>query len=307
MIVNKEQITTYFKELQDDICRQLEDFDGIGVFKEDPWTRMEGGGGRSRVMEGRHIEKGGVNFSAVYGPMPEKITKALSIEKGDFYATGVSIVLHPKNPWVPIIHMNVRYFEMDNGQWWFGGGIDLTPHYIDHEDARFFHDSLKQVCDQFAPNYYPDFKKWADEYFYIKHRDETRGIGGIFFDRLSLQNGFDKKDRFEFVKAVGESFCPIYLHLANKSKLKSFKDKEKRWQMLRRGRYVEFNLVWDRGTKFGLDTGGRTESILMSLPPVANWQYNYQPKEGSKEADTQTLLKKDLDWINVSKANYTVS
>lgn len=296
-MVDKQEITSFFQALQDDICSQLENADGIGKFIEDKWERNGGGGGRSRVIEGQHIEKGGVNFSAVHGKLPEKISAALKIESADFFATGVSIVLHPKNPLVPIIHMNVRYFEMSTGRWWFGGGIDVTPHYVDEADAKFFHQYLKNVCDNHHADYYPDFKKWADEYFFIRHRNETRGIGGIFFDRLSSQDGFEKNQRFDFVKDVGNAFCPIYLELLNKSKNKTYTDEQKSWQFLRRGRYVEFNLVWDKGTKFGLDTNGRTESILMSLPPMANWKYNHQPEEGSEEAKTLSLLKQGIDWV----------
>lgn len=296
-MIEKKDITDFFKSLQDDICRQLEGADGIGKFQQDLWEREGGGGGRSRVIEGQYIEKGGVNFSAVHGNLPEKISSALKITAGDFFATGVSIVLHPRNPHVPIIHMNVRYFEMSNGNWWFGGGIDVTPHYVVKEDAQFFHQYLKTICDKHHHSYYPEFKKWADDYFFIKHRKETRGIGGIFFDRLSSKDGFEKEARFEFVKDVGNSFCPIYLELFNRNNNKTITEEEKEWQFLRRGRYVEFNLVWDRGTKFGLDTNGRTESILMSMPPMANWKYNHQPKEGSREHETLGLLKKGIDWV----------
>lgn len=295
--ITKESIGEYFRTLQDSICAQLEAGDGTGKFKEDKWQREGGGGGRSRVIEGQQIEKGGVNFSAVHGLMPEKISKALGLSQADFYATGVSIVLHPRNPHVPIIHMNVRYFEMSAGTWWFGGGIDLTPHYIIPEDAQYFHQELKTVCDKHHKDFYPEFKKWADDYFYLKHRAETRGIGGIFFDRLSVDRPLDKAQLFEFVKDVGEAFAPLYVHFINKHKSESFTEQERHWQLLRRGRYVEFNLVWDKGTKFGLDTNGRTESILMSMPPDARWVYNYQIKEGSKEAATLNYLKKDIDWL----------
>ena len=294
--VHKEEIIKYFKSLQDSICNSLQEADGGGEFKEDVWDRPGGGGGRSRVIEGKVIEKGGVNFSAVHGKMPEKISQKLGLNAGEFLATGVSIVLHPHNPKMPIIHMNVRYFEMSNGTWWFGGGIDLTPHYIVEEEARFFHLQLKQVCDKHHADYYPKFKRWADDYFYLKHRKETRGVGGIFFDRLSEQDGFTKEQRFDFVKDVGGAFAPIYTQFMLSNKDLSFTEDEKRWQMLRRGRYVEFNLVWDKGTKFGLDTDGRTESILMSMPPVANWVYNYEAAAGSEEAKTLSLLKKDIDW-----------
>lgn len=296
--MSKTEITEYFKSLQDSICQQLEAGDGEGKFQEDLWERPGGGGGRTRVIQGQHIEKGGVNFSAVHGTLNEQAGKALGIAPGDFYATGVSIVLHPKNPHVPIIHMNVRYFEMNDEVWWFGGGIDLTPHYIIEEDARYFHQQLKQVCDQHAPEYYPKFKEWADNYFYLRHRKETRGVGGIFFDRLVQTETFSKSDRFNFVKAVGETFAPTYLRFLKNNADKPFSPEEKAWQMLRRGRYVEFNLVWDRGTKFGLETDGRTESILMSLPPIANWEYNHQVEVGSREEQTLGLLKKGVDWVD---------
>ncbi len=298
----KTAITHYFQQLQDDICRQLEAGDGSGRFREDHWTRPEGGGGRSRVIEGAHIEKGGVNFSAVHGPMPERIVRALNVEPGDFYATGVSIVLHPRNPHVPIIHMNVRYFEMSPGLWWFGGGIDLTPHYVDPAEARLFHGQLKTVCDRYDAAYYPRFKKWADDYFYLRHRGETRGVGGIFFDRLGASEEHSRQGRFEFVRAVGEAFCPVYLPLLRQNKDRPYGEAETAWQRLRRGRYVEFNLIWDKGTRFGLDTDGRTESILMSLPPLAAWEYDHRPAAGSREAETLRWLRKDVDWLSESLA-----
>jgi len=297
-----EEIIHWFKGLQDSICNALEESDGKGKFKEDNWKRAGGGGGRTRVIaEGNVIEKGGVNFSAVHGEMPEKISKALKVPVGQFLATGVSIVLHPYNPMVPIIHMNVRYFEVngENGEQthWFGGGIDLTPHYINDDDARYFHQQLKTACDQHDTTYYPKFKTWADDYFYLKHRQETRGVGGIFFDRLSANDTHTFEERWAFVQAVGNAFAPIYTHFMQKNKNLPFTEENKNWQMLRRGRYVEFNLVWDKGTKFGLDTNGRTESILMSLPPMANWAYNHIPQPNSPEAVTLTKLKKGIDWV----------
>ncbi len=298
-MVSKEIIQSDFQDIQDSICRGLENMDGHGRFAEDQWTRDEGGGGKSRVIsQGAVIEKGGVNFSAVHGPTPEKILKALGLQNADFFATGVSIVLHPSNPFVPIIHMNIRYFEMSDGTFWFGGGIDLTPHYVNIPDARFFHEQLSDICNDFNPGYYARFKSWADDYFFVSHRKETRGIGGIFFDRLSAEDTEEKLQLFEFVKAVGNSFVPIYSELVRRNKEKPFDDRHKDWQYLRRGRYVEFNLVHDKGTKFGLDTGGRTESILMSMPPTANWTYNHQPDEGSPEAQTLSLLRKGIDWLN---------
>ncbi|HKK74779.1 MAG TPA: oxygen-dependent coproporphyrinogen oxidase [Saprospiraceae bacterium] len=298
-MIDKDEIIQYFQGLQDSICHQLEKADGGGIFREDHWERPGGGGGRSRVIQGKRIEKGGVNFSAVHGTLNEKAGKALGIAPGDFMATGVSIVLHPFNPHVPIIHMNVRYFEMSEEVWWFGGGIDLTPHFVVPAEAAWFHRQLKQVCDAHDSAYYSEFKKWADDYFYLRHRKETRGVGGIFFDRLSQNKQHDKAQRFAFVKQVGEAFAPIYAHFLNKKADLPFSTKEKAWQALRRGRYVEFNLVWDRGTKFGLETDGRTESILMSMPPMAQWAYDHQPEPNSEEARTLGLLKKDIDWLSL--------
>jgi coproporphyrinogen III oxidase len=299
-MLTKEEIHDWLKSLQHDICRQFEETDGKGKFISDVWERPGGGGGNSRVIaNGNIIEKGGVNFSAVWGKTPEPTLKSLGLPPGehpDFFATGVSIVMHPQNPMVPIIHMNVRYFEMSNGTWWFGGGIDLTPHYVDESDAQYFHRQLRAACDQHHPSFYNEFKKWADDYFFIKHRNETRGVGGIFFDYLKDDKDFTKASRFEFLKRIGSAFAPIYTHLMQKNHMLPYTEKEKQWQYLRRGRYVEFNLVWDRGTKFGLETDGRTESILMSLPPQANWVYNYQPEEKSAEAKTLSFLKKGIDW-----------
>lgn len=296
--ITKESITAWFQGLQDSICESLEQLDGQSKFQEDVWERNEGGGGRSRVIkEGDLIEKGGVNFSAVSGPTPEKILQALNLSKADFFATGVSIVLHPLNPWVPIIHMNVRYFEMSNDIWWFGGGIDLTPHYVINDKARNFHQHLKRTCDKHDESFYLKFKKWADDYFFVKHRDETRGIGGIFFDRLSDEEGRSKSDQWNFVKDVGETFIPAYKDAAINLRSKKWDEKDKNWQKIRRGRYVEFNLVHDKGTKFGLDTNGRTESILMSLPPEANWEYDHQP-ETPQQKETLEALKKGIDWVN---------
>ena len=297
----KDSIRDWFSSLQQDICSQLEAADGTGKFISDVWERPGGGGGVSRVItDGKILEKGGVNFSAVWGPAPEHVLRSLKLPADDsleFFATGVSIVLHPHNPMVPIIHMNTRYFEMSNGMWWFGGGIDLTPHYVDEADARYFHHQLKSVCDQHHPSYYPEFKKWADDYFYIKHRQETRGIGGIFFDYLKDNEDFTKASRFEFIRAVGSAFAPLYIYYMQNNHSKPYSARQKEWQYLRRGRYVEFNLVWDRGTKFGLDTDGRTESILMSLPPQARWEYNHHPASDSPEQHTLDLLKKDIHWI----------
>jgi coproporphyrinogen III oxidase len=269
------------------------------TFHKDLWDRPEGGGGLSRVLqEGGVIEKGGVNFSAVHGQLPDNILHALKVNDPNFFATGVSIVIHPHNPWVPIIHMNIRYFELEDGTYWFGGGIDLTPHYVNQEQASFFHTQLKNTCDAFHPEFYTKYKQWADDYFYIKHRQETRGIGGIFFDRLNENSSqLNKTQIFDFVCAVGRTFAPTYVHLMNLNKNKTFTPEHKQWQHLRRGRYVEFNLVYDKGTKFGLDTNGRIESILMSLPKTAQWFYDYKPETHSEEQKTLDALKKGIDWI----------
>lgn len=296
----KAEVEAWFRGFQDSLCQALEACDGGAFFREDLWQHHHQGGGRSRVIEnGSVLEKGGVNFSAVSGHLPEKAAAALLLPDTEFFATGVSVVLHPQNPMVPITHMNVRYFEAGNGMSWFGGGIDLTPIYVDVPQAAGFHRSLKEVCDAHHPAYYPEFKTWADNYFYIPHRDETRGVGGIFFDRLQETGEISMSDRFAFVKSLASVFAPVYTGLMQQNRDQPFTEKEKQWQYLRRGRYVEFNLVNDRGTKFGLETNGRTESILMSLPPQASWIYNFQTEPGSPEAITLEYLKKDIDWINL--------
>ncbi|MGY4536581.1 coproporphyrinogen III oxidase [Mucilaginibacter sp. UYNi724] len=304
-MITKEQIAADYKEIQDEICAALEATDGLAKFEEELWEREGGGGGRTRVIQNGNIfEKGGVNFSAVYGQLPDTVKKALNVVQDDFFATGISIVIHPNHPWVPIIHMNIRYFEMPSSfnnstppVRWFGGGIDLTPHYVVEDDARFFHQQLKDICDQFNADFYERFKTWADNYFYIKHRDETRGIGGIFYDRLTATDDITWETVFEFSKALGRSFIPTYTELVNRSRDKEFTPDHQQWQYQRRSRYTEFNLVYDAGTKFGLETNGRIESILMSLPPTAKWVYNYQAQPGSDEENTLSLLKKGINWV----------
>ena len=288
--------------MQDNICSALEGADGGAKFAEDNWIREEGGGGRSRVIRnGNVLEKGGVMFSAVHGEPPKFLFSekehSVSNSGTQFYATGVSIVLHPANPMVPIIHMNVRYFEMNNGVKWLGGGIDLTPHYVNEADAGFFHGGMKKVCDKHNVNYYSKFKKWADDYFFITHRNETRGVGGIFFDRLNSDDEMSFEKNLAFWKDVGAAFAPIYVELIKRNKDKAYTEKNKEWQLLRRGRYVEFNLVYDKGTKFGLESHGRIESILVSLPAHASWEYNFKPESGSEEEKTLSCLKKGIDWI----------
>lgn len=295
----KDQVASAYQHIQESICKGLVATDGKAKFEEELWQRDGGGGGRTRIMQGGNvIEKGGVNFSAVHGKLPEAIKKAFKVDNDEFFATGVSIVMHPENPFVPIVHMNIRYFEMDEQTRWFGGGIDLTPHYVIPTDARYFHHCLKQTCDGFDPSFYAKFKSNADDYFFIKHRDETRGIGGIFYDRLKPENtGLTFEQLLDFSLAVGNTFLPAYTELIDRNRDKSYTEQEKEWQYLRRSRYAEFNLVYDAGTKFGLETNGRIESILMSLPPTAKWHYNPHILPNSEEENTLKLLKKGVDWV----------
>lgn len=299
-MISALDVSEWFRKLQIEISGELEKIDGSEKFLEDEWFRPGGGGGFSKILKGGTvIEKGGVNFSSVHGESPEFLKKSYSSDqnnKDHFFATGVSIVIHPVNPEVPIIHMNIRYFEMGNKKW-FGGGIDLTPHYIRIEDAVFFHTELKKMCDKHNPGYYEEFKKEADDYFFIPHRNETRGIGGIFFDRMGESSSESFDNIFEFIKSTGLIFIPIYGELIKRNKDIAFDENKKKWQSLRRGRYVEFNLVYDKGTRFGLETNGRTESILMSLPPMATWEYDYKPETGSREESTLLMLKKGIVWI----------
>ncbi len=295
----REEVAAAYRQIQDRICEGLAQADGKAKFEEELWEREGGGGGRTRVMQnGNVIEKGGVNFSAVHGKLPEAVKKAFMVESDDFFATGVSIVMHPENPFVPIIHMNIRYFEMNDQTRWFGGGIDLTPHYVIPTDARFFHHRLKQTCDEFDNTFYPKFKATADDYFFIQHREETRGVGGIFYDRLKPENtNLDFNQILDFSLAIGNTFLPVYTELIDRNRDQNYTEAHKEWQYLRRSRYAEFNLVYDAGTKFGLETNGRIESILMSLPPTAKWNYNPQILPNSEEQITQDFLKKGIDWV----------
>ncbi|XP_076135093.1 oxygen-dependent coproporphyrinogen-III oxidase, mitochondrial [Alosa pseudoharengus] len=295
-------------ETQAAFCKALEQVDG-GSFKVDRWQRKEGGGGISCVLQDSKVfEKAGVNVSVVYGNLPEEAAKQMRSRgkvlkakdgKLPFCAMGVSSVIHPKNPHIPTVHFNYRYFEIEEAdgtkQWWFGGGTDLTPMYLNQEDAVHFHSTLKEACDKHHPQYYSDFKKWCDRYFFINHRNERRGIGGIFFDDLDSPN---QEEVFAFVKSCARSVVPCYLPIVRKHVNDSFSPEEKAWQQLRRGRYVEFNLVYDRGTKFGLATpGSRIESILMSLPLTARWEYMHEPVKGTKEAELMEVLRQPKDWI----------
>lgn len=295
---DSDNIVSSFKELQDRICNRLEQIDGKEKFKEDLWEREEGGGGRTRIIkDGSVIEKGGVNFSLVHGPVTELMKRNTEIDADDFLATGVSIVLHPNSPHVPIIHMNVRYFELSSGKYWFGGGIDLTPHYIVPSQAKEFHRGLKDVCDKYHADFYTKFKVWADNYFFIPHRNETRGVGGIFFDHMDESSGLSKEQILSFCVDLGDLFYNLYAYQVECGKNVEVLPEHKDWMMTRRGRYVEFNLVNDRGTKFGLVSGGRTESILMSLPPLASWEYQKEISAGSAEEFTLNHLKKEIDWL----------
>lgn len=294
-------VKTYLLDLQDRICTVLEKEDGKQQFIEDAWERPEGGGGRSRVLTGGAVfEQAGVNFSHVFGQTlpasatahrPELIGRA-------WQAVGVSLVIHPRNPYVPTSHANVRFFIAEKADaepvWWFGGGFDLTPYYPFEEDAVHWHRSAKAACDPFGPDYYARFKKWCDEYFYLKHRDETRGVGGLFFDDFN-EGGFESA--FGFMRSVGDHYLHAYLPVVQKRRATPFGERERDFQLYRRGRYVEFNLVYDRGTLFGLQSGGRTESILMSLPPLVKWRYNWRPQPGTSEAELYEKFLKARDWL----------
>ena len=298
---DKLAVKAYLLDLQDRICAALADEDGGGKFIEDAWVRAEGGGGRSRVLaEGAVIEKGGVNFSHVHGTqMPASATAHRPELAGRaFEAMGVSLVIHPRNPYVPTSHANVRFFiaEKEGAEpvWWFGGGYDLTPYYGNEDDCRHWHRTAQQACAPFGDEVYPRFKQWCDDYFFLKHRNEARGIGGLFFDDYN-KGGFEQS--FALMRAVGDSYIPAYQPILAQRKHQAYGDRERHFQLYRRGRYVEFNLVYDRGTLFGLQTGGRTESILMSLPPLVRWEYNWQPADGSAEAELYEKFLPARAWI----------
>lgn len=299
----KEQFLEYIHTLQDTICTALETVDGQAIFKEDLWDRPEGGGGRTRVIEnGAVFEKGGVNISAVHGELPEALRTQFKVDEANFFACGLSLVIHPKNPFIPTVHANWRYFEMYDKKGnivtqWFGGGQDLTPYYLFEEDATHFHTVCKTACDKHHKTFYPKFKETCDNYFWNKHRNEARGVGGLFFDYLKTTEAFTMQDRYNFVTEVGNSFLDSYLPIVKKRKDTSYKQHHKDWQEVRRGRYVEFNLVHDRGTLFGLKTNGRIESILMSLPPTVQWKYNHHPEKGSEEEKLISVLQTPKNWI----------
>lgn len=298
----KDKFYAYICDLQDRITGALETEDGKAAFREDLWERPGGGGGRTRVIEdGDVFEKGGVNISAVHGTLPESMQKYFGVGPSEFYACGLSLVLHPRSPMVPTVHANWRYFELygPDGQvadQWFGGGQDLTPYYLFEEDARHFHQVCKRACDAHHPDFYTEYKEKCDVYFWNHHRGEARGVGGLFFDYLRPRKGHSAEAWFKFVTAVGNSFLDAYLPIVQARKALPYGEAERAWQEIRRGRYVEFNLVHDKGTLFGLRTQGRIESILMSLPPVVQWKYDHHPQPGSREAALIEVLQNPREW-----------
>jgi len=296
-----EAVRAYLLGLQDRICQELEQEDGRGRFAEDLWDRPEGGGGRSRVLsDGAVFEQAGINFSHVFGDglPPSATAHRPELAGRGFEALGVSLVIHPKNPYAPTSHANVRFFlaEKEGAEpvWWFGGGFDLTPYYPFQEDVLFWHETARDACEPFGADVYPRYKKWCDEYFFLKHRDETRGVGGLFFDDLN-EGGFDRC--FAFMQSVGNHYLRAYRPIVARRKDIAYGERERDFQLYRRGRYVEFNLVYDRGTLFGLQSGGRTESILMSLPPLVKWRYNWQPEPGTPEAELYENYLRPRDWL----------
>jgi coproporphyrinogen III oxidase len=306
----KNKFYQYIQNLQDQICAGLEAVDGSAKFREDIWERPEGGGGRTRVIEnGAVFEKGGVNISAVHGKLPDSMQKLFNVGEADFFACGLSLVLHPKNSMVPTVHANWRYFELydnvDNsspsgrsgGASWFGGGQDLTPYYLFEDDAKHFHQTCKTACDKHNLDFYPKYKKQCDDYFWNAHRNEARGIGGLFFDYCKATEDMSMENWFNFVTEVGNSFLEAYVPIVEKRKNIEYTAAQRTWQEIRRGRYVEFNLVHDKGTLFGLKTNGRIESILMSLPPHVQWVYDHHPEAGSEEEKLVKVLANPKQWV----------
>ena len=299
----KEKFYSFIKNLQDKITKEFELIDGNEFFTEDVWQRKEGGGGRTRILQnGGVFEKGGVNISKVYGKLPKSMQSYFKVGDVDFFACGLSLVMHPKNPMTPTVHANWRYFEMydKSGEiidQWFGGGLDLTPYYIFKEDIEHFHGICKKVCEGHNKTFYKNFKKNCDQYFYNSHRNEARGVGGLFFDYCKANDKTTINDWYKFVTDVANSFLDSYTPIVKKRKDMPYGEKERNWQEIRRGRYVEFNLVHDKGTLFGLKTNGRIESILMSLPPHVQWKYNYTPEPNSKEEELINILKQPKNWV----------
>ena len=300
----KDKFYEYIQILQDRITSKLEAVDGVAQFQEDIWKRTEGGGGRTRVIENGHVfEKGGVNISAVHGQLPKTMQQYFGVADANFFACGLSLVLHPKNPMVPTVHANWRYFEMYDAignivDQWFGGGQDLTPYYLFDEDAKHFHQVCKTACDKHNAEFYPKYKSRCDEYFYNAHRNEARGIGGLFFDYCKANEAIQMQDWYNFVTEIGDSFLDAYLPIIERRKDLDYTEAQRNWQEIRRGRYVEFNLVHDKGTLFGLKTNGRIESILMSLPPHVQWVYDHHPEAGSEEEKIIKVLQNPIDWVS---------
>ncbi len=299
----KDKFYSYILQLQDTITSKLAEVDGLATFKEDIWERPEGGGGRTRVIEnGNVFEKGGVNISGVHGELPKSMQDYFGVKDANFFACGLSLVLHPKNPMVPTVHANWRYFEMYDQEGnivdqWFGGGQDLTPYYLFDEDATHFHAICKRACDAHNPSFHETYKKKCDDYFWNTHRGEARGVGGLFFDYCKATADMKMEDWYNFVTEVGNSFLEAYVPIAIKRKDLQFTKEQRDWQEIRRGRYVEFNLVHDKGTLFGLKTNGRIESILMSLPPHVQWVYDHHPEKGSEEERLLEVLKSPKNWV----------
>ena len=300
----KDKFYEYIQILQDRITSKLEAVDGVAQFQEDIWKRPEGGGGRTRVIENGHVfEKGGVNISAVHGQLPKTMQQHFDVADANFFACGLSLVLHPKNPMVPTVHANWRYFEMYDAvgnivDQWFGGGQDLTPYYLFDEDAKHFHQVCKTACDKHNAEFYPKYKSRCDEYFYNAHRNEARGIGGLFFDYCKANEGIQMQDWYNFVTEIGDSFLDAYVPIVERRKDLDYTEAQRNWQEIRRGRYVEFNLVHDKGTLFGLKTNGRIESILMSLPPHVQWVYDHHPEASSEEEKLIKVLQNPIDWVS---------
>ena len=312
----KDKFYQYILQLQNQITSKLEEVDGVAKFREDIWQRSEGGGGRTRVIEnGAVFEKGGVNISAVHGKLPSSMQQLFNVAEADFFACGLSLVIHPKNPMVPTVHANWRYFEIydesninaspsgrsgganDGGHSWFGGGQDLTPYYLFEEDAKHFHQTCKAACDKHNLEFYPKYKKQCDDYFWNTHRNEARGVGGLFFDYCKETEDMKMEDWYNFVTEVGNSFLQAYIPIVERRKHLPYTGAQRTWQEIRRGRYVEFNLVHDKGTLFGLKTNGRIESILMSLPPKVQWVYDHNPEAGSEEEKLIKILQKPINWV----------
>ena len=300
----KDKFYEYIQILQDRITSKLEAVDGVAQFQEDIWKRPEGGGGRTRVIENGYVfEKGGVNISAVHGQLPKTMQQHFGVADANFFACGLSLVLHPKNPMVPTVHANWRYFEMYDAvgnivDQWFGGGQDLTPYYLFDEDAKHFHQVCKTACDKHNAEFYPKYKSRCDEYFYNAHRNEARGIGGLFFDYCKANEVIQMQDWYNFVTGIGDSFLDAYVPIVERRKDLDYTEAKRNWQEIRRGRYVEFNLVNDKGTLFGLKTNGRIESILMSLPPHVQWVYDHHPEAGSEEEKLIKVLQNPIDWVS---------